>query len=100
VNPVLDRVSTCNRCGLCCTSKRGDRVLYCEYLDRTVCGEPDGTQCRVYAQRVHLMPIRMLYEDGEVARQSRCLTGEPDETNGIRKKGLGSRCSLTGIPRT
>ena len=91
---------TCSRCGLCCTSTRGERLVVCEYLEHTVLGEPNGTQCRVYADRYHLMPIRMLDDTGEFVRQTRCVMGMDAVTAVIAKKGLGSRCSLTDTPRT
>ena len=91
---------TCSRYGLCCTSKRGDRTVFCEFLEHIALGEPEGTRCRVYAERVHLMPIRMLYDTGEFVRQTRCVRVEPDHLHFIQQKGLAAQCSLSGIPRT
>jgi hypothetical protein len=96
----MGTVPTCSRCGLCCTSKRGDRLVFCEYLDRIAVGEPNGTRCRVYESRSHLMPIRMLYADGEFVRQTRCVTIEPDHLNILQDKGLESRCSLLSTLET
>ena len=98
----LPLVGTCNRCGLCCSIEHNGQRLICEHLDAQLDGKrvkPLGTaeasSCRVYAQRVDGMTVRMLNGRGEAILQGPCGKDSPQEDHMIAQTGLGKGCSLT-----
>ena len=83
----------CNKCGACCTISTPGGRLVCENLAIEHLGEPNGTFCRVYQDRVPDMSIRMLDDSGNVARVSKCCMGGEYETQAVLREGRES-CSL------
>ena len=78
------------------------RRLICEHLDAQLengrvkpLGTPEASSCRVYAQRVDGMTVRMLDANGEARLQGPCGKDSAQEDHMIAQTGLGKGCSLT-----
>ncbi len=87
----------CNCCGACCFSKSGAVCENLEVLTRQ--GLPNGTKCRVYAERYDGLPIRMITKDGRILYGYYCAKNSAAEVKSIIEMGIKKGvCSLSVGP--